>query len=262
MRLITLVIFVLTSNLALSSSGIMLDPDGQPRRIHFENIEGYAITEGDIILGKINNNFASVITSAGGRRWPNGIVPFMIDKNLPRQTRVYLNEALSVWRKNAGIIFVRITKRNKNRFKDYVYIQPSLDQTCSSSVGRKGGAQVMLLAARCNKMNIVHEFGHALGLWHEQSRNDRDQYVNIVWDNIKEESKHNFNQHLYKNIDMGPYNYDSIMHYSAYAFSKNNEKTIIPLQSDIVIGQRDHLSIGDIQAIQEIYSSSDTKKSQ
>ena len=39
---------------------------------------------------------------------------------------------------------------------------------------------------------IMHEFIHALGLYHVQSREDRDKYVEIKWDNIKEKVKHNF----------------------------------------------------------------------
>ena len=42
------------------------------------------------------------------------------------------------------------------------------------------------------------------------------------------------------------------MHYSAYGFSKNGEKTLIPLQEGVTIGQRDHLSEGDIAAVKSM----------
>ena len=102
-------------------------------------------------------------------------------------------------------------------------------------------------------MTIAHEVGHALGLWHEQSRSDRDNYVQILWDNIDPEHIFNFNQHLRDGEDFGEYDYNSVMHYSAYAFSKNGEKTIIPLVENAQIGQRNKISLKDFAAVNYMY---------
>ena len=51
-----------------------------------------------------------------------------------------------------------------------------------------------------------------------------------------------------------PYDYDSVMHYSAYAFAIDRSKpTIVPKQSGAQIGQRTHLSTIDIREIQLLY---------
>lgn len=91
-----------------------------------------------------------------------------------------------------------------------------------------------------------------MGLWHEQSREDRDDYVKIVWENIEEGMWHNFEQHIVDEDDIGGYDYGSIMHCPRKAFSKNGEDTVIPIDNQD-IGQRKGLSHGDIEAIESIY---------
>lgn len=59
---------------------------------------------------------------------------------------------------------------------------------CFSSVGnRRVGKQRLSIGNGCDRIaTIEHEFLHALGFWHEQSRADRDDYVTIMWDRISE----------------------------------------------------------------------------
>ena len=55
------------------------------------------------------------------------------------------------------------------------------------------GVQLVSLGAGCVQHGVVlHELLHTLGLWHEQSRLDRDQYVRILWENIRTGKEDNF----------------------------------------------------------------------
>ena len=60
---------------------------------------------------------------------------------------------------------------------------------------------------------------HALGVNHEQTRMDRDDYVTINLDNVKSGHKHNFDKK--DGRTPMPYDYLSVMQYDWWAFSKD-----------------------------------------
>lgn len=53
-----------------------------------------------------------------------------------------------------------------------------------------------------------------------------------------------------------PYDYDSITHYPPTAFSKNGSETIVSKEpgGEQAMGQRDHLSEGDVKRLKIMYS--------
>uniref|UniRef100_A0A8C4QXL5 Metalloendopeptidase n=1 Tax=Eptatretus burgeri TaxID=7764 RepID=A0A8C4QXL5_EPTBU len=115
---------------------------------------------------------------------------------------------------------------------------------CWSYVGKQGGLQKLSIGSGCDHISIVeHELLHALGIWNEQSRADRDDYVTIQWDNIRHGRWRNFQKNTLQESDSlnVPYDYSSVMHYGSTAFQTapglNTIITRDPIFMDF-IGQR------------------------
>ncbi|XP_053319767.1 astacin-like metalloendopeptidase [Spea bombifrons] len=147
---------------------------------------------------------------------------------------------------------------NRTNERDYISIEPVMG--CFSSVGRMGGMQVVSLSYEClqrgrGKGVALHELMHVAGFWHEHSRADREDYIQIIWDQILSGYTHNFCKYETSNM-LVEYDLMSILHYSRYAFSRSGLPTITPrnLNVDVGIGQRYNLSYSDILRVNKFYS--------
>ncbi len=63
-----------------------------------------------------------------------------------------------------------------------------LSYRCYSYVGRQGYVQTVSLARNgcLYHSTVQHELIHALGFNHEQTRSDRDNHIQVVWENVQD----------------------------------------------------------------------------
>lgn len=241
-------------------TGFVLGRDGKPTQISYAVHEGRAIFEGDIDLGPAERIPATlegargddlvpmmgVVRDGSTYRWPGGVVPYVIASNLPSPSRV-TNAIAHIEANTDGVDFVPRTNQSS-----YIYVRTS--SGCSSSVGRVGGVQYVNLASGCSTGNTIHEFLHALGMYHEQTRCDRDSFVTINLANVTSGYENNFTKQCTYATDYSSYAEGSIMHYGAYAFSKNGLPTIVSKRGlDSQMGQRSGMNSTDIATINTIY---------
>ncbi len=227
--------------------------------VQYDVADGQAVLEGDILLGPaaqvpmrfgipwapMTNVHSAVMRTSKNHLWPNGVMPYVIDRTVSAVTRESIGWAIA----HLNTTSLKIQPRGTEA--DYVIFR-DVDRGCASYVGRIGGGQEIEVSG-CGRGSVAHEILHAAGFYHEQSRGDRDQWVTINWDDIDPNHRSNFEKRDAQGQDIGGYDYGSLMHYSARAFSLTGRPTIVPRDPSTNIGQRDGLSNLDRAAITFIY---------
>ncbi|KAH3800044.1 hypothetical protein DPMN_153669 [Dreissena polymorpha] len=182
------------------------------------------------------------------KRWPRKIIHYNISE-FDHKGRENILEAMRVWSKYTCLKF---TER-AHEF-DYINIVPS---------DERGPQFISLNNNSCMDIPIIlHELGHAIGLYHEHSRPDRDKFVFVHYNNITKNMSHEFDKidpREYVNFNK-PYDYRSIMHYSKRAFAANpNGITLETIDEDYadIIGKATVLSFYDVMLVNAMYNCSE-----
>ncbi|XP_050312817.1 tolloid-like protein 1 [Anthonomus grandis grandis] len=197
-------------------------------------------------------------TARKERVWDYGVIPYEIDGNFSGLHKALFKQAMRHWENFTCVKFV---ERDRDEHQNYI-IFTERPCGCCSFVGKRGnGGQAISIGKNCDKFGIVvHELGHVVGFWHEHTRPDRDNHVNIIRENIMSGQEYNFNKLNEDEVNsLGlTYDYDSIMHYARNTFSKGTfldtiQPVDMPGRKRPEIGQRVRLSEGDIAQTNLLY---------
>ncbi|XP_055356269.1 astacin-like metalloendopeptidase [Paramacrobiotus metropolitanus] len=193
---------------------------------------------------------------APGNYWPNNgkDIPYAFQQLDPDQ-RQAVEKALRLieWRTNFCITF-----KSRQQEREYVLFQPG--RGCEAEIGRVyAHVTKVQLHADCFTPGVIqHEVMHVLGMFHEHSRPDRDEYVTLFPENIRSGvDARNFDKLPLMATYGVPYDFDSIMHYGGMDLARGGGRpAIVRKRNSYAIGQRGGLSTFDVARLQIAYNCS------
>lgn len=225
-----------------------------------------AVRIGDILypVAQIRNHRRSVANESSNsltlkssfapvNKWPGGRVPYVFDPGLAANYRANFLNAARQWEAAANVKFFERTNE-----EDYVRVFTDPGGGSYSFLGAVGGEQDMSLAFG-DEIVAAHEIAHALGVIHEHSRSDRDEFVIIRFDNIQT-AEYNQYEKIDSSLNVGPYDFESCMHYPSlgvgFAIDPTKETIEARLkftQFQKLFGQRERISELDKRGMAMVY---------
>ena len=233
--------------------------------LDYEVIDDMAVHDGDIVLGTAEEAAAAAPSRkpaegepakrdsiAGPARrdisgtsssalWPGGRVPYEIDERIEGEDLEDIHAALEEWNSKTVIEFFPRTDE-----EEYALLVPLKEgSNCSSGVGR--GSPTTVMTGGCGISATIHELGHAVGLWHEHQRADRDRFLVVPPERARRKEPISGTWGSFGNPTFtGPYDYRSVMHYWPF-------DGVFSIPRGIPIARSGGLSAGDIDGVARLY---------
>lgn len=203
------------------------------QRVPYVVSRGRAIYAGDIDLGPVEkverSLYGGAVHSVMATRWPGGVFTYCIDGEVSADNRTDIRAVMSTLAAETPIR-PREYECDEVPSREFtMYVQDddvAPEEVGSGEASRIGfpqpletGITFITLDGDVEQDVIAHETLHALGFFHEQARPDRDRWVSINTSCVDSSKTGN-----YAIADdaraLGPYDFDSIMHYATGEFCK------------------------------------------
>jgi hypothetical protein len=179
-------------------------------------------------------------SDTSGAYWVGGVVPYEIDSSFSSTQRNRILNAMQHWEDRVpGIHFTPKDSSHASWIKFVLH-----SSACTSGYGRISGERTIRLTSGCTTdFSIHHEIGHALGLQHEHTRSDRDDFVVV--------QSSGADYQIDSGGDLFSYDFDSIMHYKLGGPITLAEGVTVP--DGVTVGHFDHLSYLDVMSMNAMY---------